>query len=645
MSRRKRLIVIIALCIAAQLFPYKSSAAPISIRLAGIDRYETAIKVSEDSWQKSDYVIIASGEDFPDALCAAPLAKKYNAPILLTPKNQMPVNVMQEIQRLGAKNVFIVGGTGAISSNVESSLSKLNIQTTRIQGQDRYETSAKVAQMIGTSNGVVIASGENFPDALSIAPIAATKQMPILLTSSKALPLSIKNIALSSNASKYVIGGSGVISDSAVASLNGYKRLSGVNRYETNIAVINEFSNAIDFSNLYISTGNNFADALSGSAAAALTSSALLLTDGTDINTNSFFQSKYYSIISAKVLGGTSVVSDLVIKALISAPPPKVILGYATYYYSGDSLSYNSLKTNSNLIDQIATDSYNTDESGNLKLTYKNTDGTGLLPTSQISYANSKNIDTYAMVSNCFDGSVTKTLLENDANRANLINNILQAVKSNNFKGVNIDFEGIYPYDRAYLTAFMSGLYNTLHPLGYKVTIAVPAKTVDNLSDGWTGAYDYAEIANYADEVVIMTYDEHYAGGSPGPIASAWWVQSVVNYAVNYIPSQKILLGLAAYGYDWPSSGASAKAYGVDSIYNLASNYGAQIKWDAASDTNYFTYTDSSSINHSVWFENSTSIAYKLDIVNNNNLGGVAIWRIGLENSDYWTTLKTKLNK
>lgn len=645
MLRRKRLIVIMALCIAAQLFPYKSSAAAISIRLAGIDRYETAIKVSQDSWQNSDYAIIVSGQGFPDALCAAPLAKKYNAPILLTPKDELPVDVVQEIQRLGVKNVFIVGGTGVISSSVESELIALNIQSTRIQGQDRYETSAKVAQMIGTSNGVVIASGENFPDALSIAPIAATKQMPILLTNANALTSNIKNMAISTKAQKYVVGGSGVISSSAVASLNGYKRLSGVNRYETNLAIINEFSNALDFSKIYISTGNNFADALSGSAAAALTSSALLLTDGTDINTNTFFKSKYYNISSVKVLGGTSVVSELVINGLISAPPSKVILGYATYYYSGDNLSYNSLKTNSDLIDQLATDTYNTDESGNLKLTYKNTDGTGLLPTSQISYANSKNIDTYAMVSNCFDGSVAKSILENAANRRNLINNIIQTIKANNFKGVNIDLEGIYPYDRVYFTTFMSELYNTLHPLGYKVTIAVPAKTVDNLSDGWSGAFDYAQIANYTDEVVIMAYDEHYAGGSPGPIASAWWVQSVVNYAVKNIPSQKILLGLAAYGYDWPSSGASARAYGVNSIYNLAASYGAQIKWDTASNTNYFNYTDSSSVYHNVWFENSTSIAYKLDIVNNNNLGGVAIWRIGLEDSDYWTTIKTKLNK
>lgn len=636
MSLRKNSLSAMAICLAMLFIPYKASAAPVSIRIAGADRYETAVKVSQDSWPKSDYVVIASGENFPDALCAAPLAKKYNAPILLTTNAVLPVNVVQEIQRLGAKNVFIIGGTGVISSSAEALLSSLNIQSTRIQGQDRYETSAKVAQLIGTSNGVVIASGENFPDALSIAPIAAAKQMPILLTDSKALTTNIKSIALSSNGEKYVVGGKGVISDSEAASLGAYKRLSGINRYETNLAVINEFSSLINFSSIYLSTGNNFADALAGSAAAALTSSALVLTDGTDTNTNSFLQSKYYNLSSVKVLGGTAVISELIVNSLISTPPQKVILGYATYYYSGDSSSYNSLTAHSDLIDEIATDTYNTDGYGNLA---------GLLPANQISYANSKNIEAYAMVANNFDGSVAKTLLESSVNRANLINNILQAIATNNYKGVNIDIEGIYSYDRANFTAFMSELYNTLHPLGYKVTIAVPAKTADSLTDGWSGAYDYAAIANFSDEIVIMTYDEHYAGGDSGPIASIGWVQNVVNYAVKNIPNQKILLGLAAYGYDWCSNGGYAKAYGVNSIYSLAASYGAEIKWDAVSDTNYFNYTDSSSIYHSVWFENSTSIAYKLDIVNNNNLGGAAIWRLGLEDSNYWTTIKAKLNK
>lgn len=637
MLKTRKLLAAAAFFIVTQLMSYKVFAAPITVRLGGLDRYETSIKVSQATWSQSNYVVIASGENFPDALCAAPLAKKYDAPILLTPYNGLTPDTLQEIRRLGVRNAFIIGGSGVISLNTERQLSNLSINVTRIQGQDRYETSAKIAKLIGTGNGVVIAPGENFPDALSIAPIAASKQMPILLTSANYLPQSVKDIALSGNTPKYyVVGGTGAINNSTVAPFTGYIRLSGADRYATNLAIINQFLGTINLNNIYISTGDNFADALSGSAAAARTTSPIMLSDSFDSNMYSLIQSNLSSIASVKVLGGAAIVSDSLVQSLITPPPSKMVLGYATYYYNGDKSSYNSLVANSGLINQIATDTYNTDATGNLS---------GLIPTDQISYANSKGIDAYAMIANNFDGSITKTLLEAPANRTNLVNNILQAVRANNYKGVNIDLEGVYYYDRSYFTAFITELYNTLHPLGYKVTVAVPAKTIDKLTDNWSGAYDYPQIANYSDEIVIMTYDEHYAGGTQGPIASTGWVQNVINYAVNYIPKQKILLGLAAYGYDWPSTGTWATAYGVSQAYNVAASYGAQVKWDSVSNTPYFNYTDSSNIYHSVWFENSTSIAYKLDMVNNNNLGGVAIWRIGLENSDYWTTIKTKLNK
>lgn len=317
-----------------------------------------------------------------------------------------------------------------------------------------------------------------------------------------------------------------------------------------------------------------------------------------------------------------------------SNPLSKIVLGYTTYYYAGDSSSYNSLLAHSTSIDEIATQTYSTDAVGTI---------TGLIPSSQLSYANNNGIKALAMITNNFDGNIAKTLLENSANRKNLINNILSSIKTNNYKGVNIDLEGIYYYDRIYFSQFMKELYTVLHPLGYYVSAAVPAKTYDNTTEGWSGAYDYAQIAANCDQIVIMTYDEHYPGGTPGAIASIGWVQKVVNYAVTVIPKEKILLGTAAYGYDWSSNGT--KAYSINGIYNLASANAAQIQWDSVSQTPYFNYTDNSGIKHSVWFENGTSVGYKLDIVNNNNLAGIAIWRLGLENSDYWTSINTKLNK
>lgn len=353
-------------------------------------------------------------------------------------------------------------------------------------------------------------------------------------------------------------------------------------------------------------------------------------------NTSLQSNTTYWYFVRAYNSYGTSLDSKH-ISITTSAPSTilkKLVLGYTTYYYSGDSSSYNSMVSNTSTIDEIATDTYTADGTGNIS---------GLIPTNQITYANNNGIKAFAMITNNFDGAIAKSLLESSQNRTNLINNIVNGLKLNGYKGVNIDLEGVYYYDRSYLTTFMNELYTALHPQGFYVTMAAPAKTSDSPSASWSGAYDYAALPNYSYQIVLMTYDEHYPGGTPGPIASIGWVENVIKYAVTVIPRSKVLLGTAAYGYDW--SGSTTKAYGLSGIYNLALTTASTINWDSVSQAPYFNYIDSTGISHSVWFENAQSLNYKLDLVNSYNLSGIAIWRLGLENADYWTSIKTKFNR
>ena len=360
------------------------------------------------------------------------------------------------------------------------------------------------------------------------------------------------------------------------------------------------------------------------------------------ISTNSYkntalaANTKYWYFVRAYNSYGTSLDSthiNLTTTQALSISK-KLVLGFTTYYYSGDTSSYNSMAANTSTIDEIATHTYITDASGNIP---------GLIPTNQITYANNNGVKALAMVSNNFDGDIAKTLLESPSNRQALINNTLNAIKINGYKGVNIDFEGVYYYDRSYLTTFMSELYSTLNPQGFYVTMSVPAKTSDSPTASWNGAFDYAALAKYSDQVVLMTYDEHYPGGTPGAIASIGWVENVLKYAVTVIPKTKLLVGTAAYGYDWSSNGT--KAYSISAINNLALTYGAVIKWDSLSQSPYFTYSDTAGISHTVWYENAQSLNYKLDLVNSYDISGIAIWRLGLENADYWTSIKTKFNR
>ncbi|OGO84412.1 MAG: hypothetical protein A2Y22_05425 [Clostridiales bacterium GWD2_32_59] len=311
-------------------------------------------------------------------------------------------------------------------------------------------------------------------------------------------------------------------------------------------------------------------------------------------------------------------------KDLVIDDKDKVVLGYATYYYNGDKASYNSIIANKGLLDQVITHTYTVDDLGNLK---------GLIPIDQINFAKANNIDIKFSVSNQFDANVAKNLLESSANRTKLISNILIQMQEYGYSGVCIDIEHVYPTDRQYMTKFMEELYKELQPKGYRVAIALPAKTYDNKTGAWEGAFDYKALAPYADQFVLMTYDEHYPQGTPGSIASISWVQNVVKYATSVLPEEKILLGLAAYGYDWSSNGT--KSYTISKAYGIATKYGATVNFDAASQSSYYEYTDANEIKHEVWFENEKSITSKLDIVNDYNLQGISIWALGYETLAY----------
>jgi len=316
---KRRCLFIVSYLITTLLFTSaKASAAPIQTRFGGSNRYATCISICENNWDKSDYAVLVSGEGFADALCAATLAKKYDAPIILTTGKALDNDAKKELTRLRVKQIFIIGGTGVVSKDIEDQLTAMSIGYKRIAGNDRYETSLKVAQLIGSDNGIVIASGESFPDALSIAPIAAAKGMPILLTSKYNLSQGVNQYIKNSNGKKcYIVGGVGVISNNIVKDINNAKRIGGMDRYETNLKIVDEFSNDLNFSSIYISTGEGFADALSGSAAAARTNSPLILTNGKSSITKAAFYSKIPLENEFRVLGGEAVVSNEAVQNLL----------------------------------------------------------------------------------------------------------------------------------------------------------------------------------------------------------------------------------------------------------------------------------------------------------------------------------------
>lgn len=313
-----------ALSILLLFFPVKAYGVPEISRLAGSDRYSTAVEISKAGWGRgtSEYAIIATGEDYPDALCAAPLAKKYNAPILLTSGARLDKKVEDELFRLGVKNVYIIGGVSLIPVEVEEQIKSKGIKCTRIAGSDRYETPIKIAEHLGNFDEIVIAADSDFPDVLSIAPVAAKKGMPIILSPKDELPGYVADYLKNKGITKtHIIGGPELIDKSVVQQLQDLnpRRIYGQDRYETNTLILDEFASVLNFSTIYIATGTNFPDALSGTPAAALTSSPVILLDKTpSAVTKSFLSNRFNSIYNLKVLGGEGVVSEAALKDLVN---------------------------------------------------------------------------------------------------------------------------------------------------------------------------------------------------------------------------------------------------------------------------------------------------------------------------------------
>lgn len=318
--------------------------------------------------------------------------------------------------------------------------------------------------------------------------------------------------------------------------------------------------------------------------------------------------------------------------------PDKTILGFTTNDYKGDTGSYNSLVNHHDTVNSIATFSYQLNDEGNLSLT-------GESQLAAVSYANSNNIKPLVLVHNYVNGQfnrdIAHAVLSNEGKRGNLINGILDVINRQGYAGVNIDIENVYWYDRQLYTDFVKEVKNALSSQGYITTLSIPAKTADYFANNnWGGAFDYSELGKYADQVLIMTYDEHYFEGAAGPVASLSWVDSVMQYATQTIPANKILLGIAGYGYDW--SGTGTRALTFSGIEKLISGQGIQPSWDESSQTPYFIYYQDG-IRHEVWYENAKSISIKLDLISKYRLGGIGIWRLGYDNNNFWNAIKDKL--
>ena len=283
-------------------------------RISGVSRYDTAVELSKEGWESSDTVVLARGDNYADALAGVPLAKKQDAPLLLTRTAKLPSETYEEIKRLGAKKVQVLGGTIAISDDVVKQLKSDGIEVERISGASRYETAAKIAEKFGKSDSAIVVSGENFPDALSVASYAGSEGTPILLAREGSIPNATKAALVKMGAeNSLIIGGTQAISEQAASELPNSFRIKGSNRYETSLEVAKYFGSPTD--TVYIATGTAFADALAGGALAAKHDTGVYLV-GKSVPAELGEHLQKNGVEYAKVIGGSQAVSDEILKQL-----------------------------------------------------------------------------------------------------------------------------------------------------------------------------------------------------------------------------------------------------------------------------------------------------------------------------------------
>jgi len=305
-----------------------------------------------------------------------------------------------------------------------------------------------------------------------------------------------------------------------------------------------------------------------------------------------------------------------------------LVFGYAPEDWPGDTLALSSARAQAANLDGVIYYGYRIDGQGQLE----GWDSAGLLDWAR---RNGKKIllAVHNFRNGAFDSGTADALLRNPAARQRAIANLLSLMKRG-YSGVNLDLENVPPADRELLSSFVAELSQALRREGYLATASVPAKTFDDPWNAWSYAFDYRALGRALDYVMIMAYDEHWAGGSPGPVASLPWVEQVARYALSTIPREKILLGLPAYGYDWYPGGADYISFAQ--AESRARRYGAAVQWDARAQVPYYRYWDAYGRQHTVYYENASSMAGKVDLVTSLGLGGVAIWRLGFEDPASW---------
>lgn len=266
-----------------------------------------------------------------------------------------------------------------------------------------------------------------------------------------------------------------------------------------------------------------------------------------------------------------------------------------------------------------------------------------------VRWAHNNGYKVWALIDNSFNPDITSTVLNNTELREKVINQILVYAGLYNLDGINIDFENVYLEDRDALTQFVRELAPILREQGLVISIDV---TVKSLSENWSLCYDRKNLGQAVDYMILMAYDEHWAG-SPvsGSVASIGWVERGIRSLLEEVPAHKVILGLPFYTREWQERlleggklEVKSKALSMASAQQHIRENKADVVWKEEYGQHFATYTKGE-YTFKVWLEDERSIDLKSSLIKKYNLAGAASWRRGFEEPEIWEVLYNNLEK
>jgi putative cell wall-binding protein len=333
-------VSLLAAVVALSAPPAGATSAFTLGRLAGADRYATSALVAERAFAVAPTVILATGATYPDALAASFLAGNLVAPVLLTtPDVPLSPATTAALTVLGARNVVLLGGTGAISQAVQTALAA-TYNVTRVSGPTRYDTMAAVNQYPGTSVGTFqglktafIATGEDFPDAIGAGPVAYAKKFPIILTAGQALsPQAVSTLTALGIQQVIILGGTAAISAGVESAINAMGiptlvRFAGVDRSATSVQLADYAIANLGFKATIVNLASGDeryggADALSAGPLGGSEDPVVTVTTDTSTNLGSAlgFATEHAATLAAGTgIGGVGPLSDAVLTQFATA--------------------------------------------------------------------------------------------------------------------------------------------------------------------------------------------------------------------------------------------------------------------------------------------------------------------------------------